>query len=69
MSLEARHAEIMRRIDASYGPIIAEAFVAVVCDGCGKLVQAPTLEEIAPLVEGWYFSPLHGDDYCEECRR
>lgn len=46
---------------------LREGFVAVMCDGCARIVRTNTPEELAPLIDDWHIGERGGPDYCPEC--
>lgn len=68
MTLAARVERLHRGIEDEHGPGIL-AFVAVVCNNCGRRVEASSVPALLPAIEGWTLGDFGQDqDYCPECR-
>jgi hypothetical protein len=66
--MEDRVARLKAQIEAEWGggPMGA-LYVAIVCNGCGLRLDAPSKEQLAPLLTGWRIGEWGGDDYCPSC--
>ena len=69
MSAVEQRCEILReRITTEHGPTHGFLFAAVVCNGCGMTVSAPTPELLARLLNHWRLGGFGEDsDYCPSC--
>jgi hypothetical protein len=68
--IERRSHYVLKKIREKHGDGTLE-FVAVVCDNCGRTIQALTVEQLLPKLKGWYLDDQIGRmiDYCPSCRK
>jgi hypothetical protein len=65
--LRERAERLTRLVEKDFGPG-KRAFLAVYCDGCGRIVTAQDERELEQVVMAWKLDPLVGDDYCPDCK-
>lgn len=71
MSVERRGNALLAQLRAEHPRALHEAFAAVICNRCGLVARADTLDELVrsgALVD-WQIGEEFGDhDYCPACK-
>lgn len=69
MSLRARARAVQTLLKARYAGPYSEERTWVVCNGCGALVGASSIEALQALTTNWRIGEDFGDlDFCPDCK-